>query len=470
MQATRLIGCLAVALLAVPIGARAAEDEAARFQALEERMRVLEDKLAASSATIEAQQELLQRATPDVAQGPMDGFFDKLEVSGGVVGSYLYNFNQPSHPLTTGSATQPLNQFNRSHDEFSFDAAKFELSKTAASPGEGGFALDLLYGQNGDILRGFSPTNPQVRGDSDMDVFVQEAYAAYNMGGVTWKLGKFETLMGYEVLDSYKNPSVTHGLLFTFGIPLFHTGLLASGAFAEGVTWSLGLVDGFNNVIENNDGKAYIGQLAMTSGGLFGALNFFWGGEGAEGGDNSLPPPAGIGSVDDFRILDVVLSYSPSDTMTFWFNADLGEQEDQFLASTTTLGLPFDDSDPYYWGVALGGKMQISEKLGFALRTEYFDDEDDMRGTTFGLSTGNIVPGVDDAEVEIWSLTGTMSYAFTQNLKLRGELRWDHADNDIPLTLSSAGGGAIFPKGGATDGNTDDDAYLGIVEVSYIFD
>jgi hypothetical protein len=467
MQATRLIGCLGFALVAVPIGIAAAEDEAARFQALEERMRVLEDKLAASNATIEAQQELIQRAAPDVSQGsPMDGFFDKLEVSGGVVGSYLYNFNQPQHPLTSGAATQPLNQFNRSHDEFSLDAAKFELSKTAASPGEGGFALDLLYGQNGDILRGFSPTNPQVRGDSDMDVFVQEAYAAYNMGGVTWKMGKFETLMGFELLDSYKNPNVTHGLLFTWAIPLYHTGLLASGAFKEGVTWSLGLVDGFNNVIEQNDGKAYIGQLAMTSGGLFGALNFFWGGEGAEAGGNN-PAAPGIGSVDDLRIVDLVLSYSVSDALSFWFNADLGEQEDQFLANTGTLGAPFNDSDPYYWGAALGAKFQVSEKLGFALRTEYFDDEDDMRGTTFGIPAGGLTPGVDDAQVELWSLTGTVSYKFAQNLMLRGELRWDHADNDIPTAVAAAGGGNIFPEGTSA---LDDDQYLGIVEMSYIFD
>jgi hypothetical protein len=437
-------------------------------------MRVLEDKLAASSATIEAQQELLQRATPDVSQGSaLDAFFSKLEVGGFVTGSYLYNFNQPSIP-STGSGTQGLNQFNNRHNEFSFDAAKLEIGKTAANPGEGGFQFEMLYGQNADILRRASPTRitdvdgdgtPDTLsvgsfGDSDMGVFVQEAYASYNMSGVTWKLGKFETLLGYEVLDSHKNPNITHGLLFTWAIPLYHTGLLASGNLAEGVTWAVGLTDGFNNVIENNDGKAYLAQLTATSGGLFGALTGFFGTEASEGSSSALTQ----GSVDDFWIFDGIVSFSPTASTTFWLNADLGTVEDLPLVSSADLVTGAGDDDPEYWGVAVGGKIALSDKLGFAVRGEYLEDDENVRGTAFGLA------GVDGADVELYSLTGTMSYAFTSNLKLRGEVRWDHADNGVDDAVSPNGGGAVFLKGSSTDGNTDDESILGLVEVSYIFD
>jgi hypothetical protein len=477
MQAMRFRLSLAVALLALPVGARAADSEGGRVDALEARMRVLEDKLAASEATIDAQRELLQRAAPDVAQGSaIDAFFSKLEVGGFVTGSYLYNFNQPARGAVIGGTpglppftTQPLNQFNRRHDEFSLDAVKLEVGKAAANPGEAGFQIDLLYGQNADILRSFSPTNPAPFGDSDESVFVQEAYAAYNMNGVTWKLGKFETLLGYEVIDSYRNPNVTHGLLFTWAIPLYHTGVLASGPLGEGVTWALGLTDGFNNVIENNDGKGILGQIAATSGPFSGSFNVFWGGEGSEGSDSSSPNAGGAGmlpSTSDLMIFDAIGSYSPSDTMTFWVNADLGKQEDQWLASNNTVGVPFQEDDPYYWGVALGGKFKLTEKLGFAVRGEYFDDEDDMRGTSFGI-TGS-TPGVKGADVELYSLTGTLSYAFTSNLLMRGEVRYDHADNSVPGTASAFGDGEIFPKGG--DANTENESILGLVEVSYIFD
>jgi hypothetical protein len=470
MQATRRLVCLAFALLAVPIGARAAEDETERFQALEERMRVLEDKLAASSATIEAQQEMLARATPDVAAdgAAFDSFLSKLEVGGFVTGSYLYNFNQPGHP-STGAASQPINQFNNRHDEFSFDAAKIEIGKTPGGPGEAGFQFEMLYGQNADILRRGSPTritdvdgdgtadviSVGAFGDSDMGVFVQEAYASYNLGGVTWKLGKFETLLGYEVLDSYKNPNITHGVLFTWAIPLYHTGLLASGNFSEAVTWSLGLTDGFNNVIENNDGKAIVGQLAFTSGPFFAALNGFFGSEASEGSDSAVTQ----GSVDDFWIFDGILTFAPSDSMSFWVNADLGTVEDLPLVDSATLAVPVGDDDPEYWGVAVGGKFKITDKLGFALRGEYFEDDDNIRGTAFGLI------GVDGADIEILTATGTLSYAFTQNLLLRGEVRWDQADNSVSSALGG-GDGEIFPEGN----HVDDSSVLGLVEVSYIFD
>jgi len=448
MQATRL-GALVVALLAVPLGARAQDDEATRFQALEERMRVLEDKLAASSATIEAQQELLQRAAPDVAQGSgLDGFFSKLEVGGSVTGSYLYNFNRPSIP-PGATATQPLNQFNNRHNEFSFDAAKLDLSKTAANPGEAGFGFEMLYGQNGDILRNASPTSTAgVFGDSDMGVFVQEAYGSYNLNGVTLKMGKFETLLGYEVLDSYKNPNVTHGLLFTWAIPLYHTGLLASGSVAEGVSWSAGIVNGFNNVIENNDGKAFVGQLAMTAGPLFGALNAFYGPEAAD-----PPNPGQPGTRDDLMILDAVATFAASDTISLWLNADYGMQDNQAVVGQIS------DKDADYWGVSAGGKIKLSDKLGFALRGEYLNDDDALRSsfTTF--------PPTNNGDVKAYSLTGTLSYMLAQNLMMRGEVRWDHTDDEL-----STPSGAVFPDGSVVDGNFDDSAVLGLVEVSYIFD
>jgi len=477
MQATRRWVCLALALLAVPIGARAAEDGAERFQALEERMRVLEDKLAASTATIEAQQELLDRAAPDVAAdgSALDSFFSKLEFGGFVTGSYLYNWNQPKIP-SAGSGTQPLNQFNNRHDEFSFDAAKLEIGKTAGSPGEAGFQLDLLYGQNADILRRASPTalshffadtdgdgvltandslvSAASSGDSDNGVFVQEAYASYNMSGVTFKLGKFETLLGYEVLDSHKNPNITHGVLFTWGIPLYHTGLLASGSFSEGVSWSLGITDGFNNVIENNDGKAVVGQLAATSGPLFGSLSAFVGANASEG---TAGEP---GSTDRLWIVDGILSFSPTDKTTLWLNADYGTQKNQGRVLKSDLVTLAGDDDSDYYGVAVGGKLQVTDKLGLAIRGEYFDDSDNIRGTSLGLT------GVEGADVTIYSLTGTVSYAFTQNLLLRGEVRWDQADNDVDEAVSSNGKGNIFPDGNGFD----DDSVLGLVEVSYIFD
>ena len=50
-----------------------------------------------------------------------------------------------------------------------------------------------------------------------------------------FKAGKFDTLLGYEVIDIVANKQVTQGVLFTYAIPLYHTGLLASSKFNEDV-------------------------------------------------------------------------------------------------------------------------------------------------------------------------------------------------------------------------------------------
>ncbi len=235
---TLIAAGVAVAILGSPAASRAQSDEQ-RLQAFEQRLMALEDKLSASEQTIERQQSLLEEygARPDVAQGSgVDAFFKTLEIGGFVTSSYIYNSNNPDE----NTFSQTLCQFNCNHNEFSFDAAMLSIGRSASEPGTAGFQLDLLFGQNANILTALSPdgagtgqipgTGGLVTGSSDTNLFVQEGYVSYNYEGTLLKMGKFETLMGYEVLDSPYNPHVTHSTLFTFAIPLFHTGIVASGA------------------------------------------------------------------------------------------------------------------------------------------------------------------------------------------------------------------------------------------------
>jgi hypothetical protein len=459
------LGVAFAALLLAPLAARSEED--ARMRSLEERVRALEDKLEASTATIEAQRQLLEnQATPAVSQGAapaLDAFLTGLDVSGVVTGSYLYNFNSPAFH----AGAQPLCQFNCRHDEFSFDAAMFNLGKAAAEPGQAGFQLDLLFGQNADILRDLSPTGGLALGalgdeDSDVNLFVQEAYASYNLSGVELRLGKWETLMGWEVLPSYLNYNVTHGVLFTWAIPLFHTGFRAGGTLGEtGISWNLGLVDGFNNSIDTNDNKGFVGLVGYQGGPLFTSLSWFVGSE---------EPNLGISdnSTDDLTILDFVAKLDLGRAV-LWANADWGKSEDTILLSgigPAGEGLT-DTDDSTYWGVALGTNLQFTEKLSFALRGEYWRDDDNVRGAEgilFADALATPFIRVEDADVKIYTLTGTLKYQLTSNAVVRGELRWDKADDDFL-------DGEIFPDGGPRVApDVDDSSLLGIVEVSYVFD
>jgi len=450
------------ALLSPFLAAAQSETESDRMRAMEDRLRSLEARLEQSEQVIEQQRAALGTSGgADVSQGSaIDAFLSSVEVGGSVTASYTYSFNNPE----TSPSSQTLCQFNCNHNEFSLDAFKLELGKKAPNPGDVGFQFDLLLGRNAGIFNQLSPDiasfiNPAVqttadRSAADTELFVQEAYLSYNMNGVELKAGKFETPLGFEVIDSNDNPNVTHGILFTFAIPLFHTGVLASGNISEELSWAAGLTNGFNNTRETGDDKAVLGRLAYTSGPLFLAYNLYYGtlgevrtstGSGALVGDNAVKT----------QIHDVILQYTPSDSFTTWINADYGKTERR----PESTGALFNDqgTDPTFFGVAIGAKQKLSDKLYVAARGEYMNDDNASR---FGaLFTGGVAP-FDFDEIDVYSATLTLGYQIQPNLLTRLELRRDKVDCDSPSC-------AVFRD--SSNGGTEKNDF-GIVELVYSFD
>lgn len=418
----KLVYAIAAAAWLLP-GARVHADEALpQALNLESRLLALEDELAATRAQLAAQQRLLQAGAAQAQGGSgaaLDGFFESLEIGGHVTGSYLYNFNEPD----SNSFSQVLCQFNCNHNEFSIDAVKLEIGKEAASPGEAGFQIDLLYGQNADIFRALSPdgsASDLATGAGDVALFVQEAYVAYNWNDITLQLGKWETLLGWELIDSHLNYNVSHGILFTWAIPLFHTGALASGQVSEEIGWAVGVANGFNNSIDDNDQKGVLGQLSYGSGSVFTSVQAFVGHE-TTGGDG-----------DTLRIVDWVLQITPSDDLDSWLNVDWGEVDNA--------------GDDDWWGISGGFNYNLTDRASLALRGEYFEDDGDFR---FGFGV---------RETEAWSATATFGYQLSSNLKARLELRHDDLDTS-PSTDP-------FPDGAGAEDDTD----YAIFEMVYVFD
>ena len=116
-------------------------------------MTQLEDKLATSEKLVAEQAELLKtQATPAVGAGTeaskLDAFFDTVSLGGYVSASYVYNNNNPDDSIYA----QSVNQFDLDHNTFTLDGAKLEIGRVAAAPGEAGFQLDLMFGDDGGIL------------------------------------------------------------------------------------------------------------------------------------------------------------------------------------------------------------------------------------------------------------------------------------------------------------------------------
>ena len=438
---------------------------------MDDRMRVLEDQLEASQATIEAQQEIMEAhgVNADVAQGTqLDEFLNSLEWGGHVQSTYAYNFNNPD----AQAGSQALNQFNLNHNSFQLDAVKIELGKSADEPGSAGFQIDLLWGENAAIL------GTAAVGASDDFSHVQEAYVSYNWENIVLQAGKYETLLGYEVIDSPDNFNVTQGILFTWAIPLTHTGVLASGNFTEEIGWAFGVNNGFNNTVDTNDDKGAVGQLSYDSGSFFTSLSAYYSADGVATAGNTATVRAlgtGLGTNgqvnnhDSTWILDLILQLVPQEGTTLWLNADYGETEDVLFPAghNNSKAGTGRTEDAVWYGASVGAHHQISEKLDCAIRGEYFRDEEGVK-----------LP-VQDEDAEVWSLTGTLGYQLTRNLKTRIEGRYDRVNSDGP---NSSAFNEIFPDGGraglltsvspptpATGGGSDDELYA-IWEIVYEFD
>jgi len=445
-----LTAAIAATLLCFsPLVARADAETDARLAKMEARINQLEDKLATSEATIQKQEEMLKaQATPAVSQGSgdasgIDAFFKTVQFNGYVAASFMYQFDNPNNPIGANAT----NQFNLDHNTFNLDGFKLEMTRPATNPGDAGFTVDLLFGENSAVLGGqrfvpgTTPAVPTIGFGANNSVYVQDMYVSYNWDNVLLKLGQFETLLGYEVIDSVANRNITQGLLFTYAIPLVHTGLLASGKIGGSdspVGWAAGVVNGFNNPIDTNDNKGVLGQINFSSGAVTTALSTYWGADGNTGFAGGV-----VNNVDQSVILDWTGTLVANELLTFWGNADWGIQKDVSFVAGPNAGQTLDAT---WYGLALGTQFTFDEKNSFALRGEFFKDAQGYR-----IFAGD--------HTSAYSLTGTYAYKLTSNLLTRAEFRYDG--------LTSADGTAKFYPSGRGTSSRD---YQGIVQVAYLFD
>ncbi len=459
IRGTRTQAVIAAGLLCFsPMVARADAAADARLAAMEQRMTQLEDKLATSEQKVAEQAELLKtQATPAVGAGgeetTIDVFLNTVQIGGYVTASYVYNNNNPDMAPGLPAYAQAVNQFDLNHNTFTIDAAKLEIGRPAASPGEAGFQMDLIFGDNASILGSYGINSVPVtagstfQNPSDNFVHLQEAYVSYNWSDVTFKFGKWETLLGSEVIDTPLNRNVTQGVLFTYAIPLFHSGIQASGKLTEQVGWALAAVNGWGNnpfggTTDTNDNKGVLGQLSFASGPLSTALSTYYGSDGGTGFNGFQTQKF---NTDRAIVLDWTATVAATDALTFWWNVDWATQDDVNFAGS--LGRTIENAQ--WYGGSVGTQYYFTEKASIALRGEVLRDSDGYR--IFGAGEDTV----------LWTGTATLGYKLTDNLLARLEVRYDAFTTDgVPDD--------IFPEGGRTAGS-DEDVY-GIINVAYVFD
>lgn len=300
---------------------------------------------------------------------------------------------------------QPIYSFNTGKaDGFNLDVVKLSLSKPldASEEWAAGYTVDLLFGPD---AVGY---NPSVIGSSGQDVGIKQAYVNLRTpvgNGIEWKIGVFDTIVGYESFDAGNNPNYTRSYGYSLE-PTEHTGILGTYRVSDLVSVSAGIADtvdaGINNRSTFSPGrnpsyetyKTYMASVSLTA-------------------------PKDMGFLEGSTLYAGVVN---------GFNTTGGfTQSSYYLGGTLAtpvaglkLGAAFDylDGDPVNggdaWVFGLYASYQATEKLSVHGRGEFLRDQG---GYAYGSNS------------DVWEGTATIQYDLWKNVVSRAEFRWDNKNN-----------------------------------------
>jgi hypothetical protein len=330
-------------------------------------------------------------ASTTKAAAALPKWFDEIAVNAFVSTAYVYNANRPS----TGTSSYRV--FDFIDNSFNLDVAELVVQIAPTKPNDAGFRVDLAVGNS----------IPQVTKSQDQTVAqfdVQQLFVSYIApigSGLRFDFGKYVTHLGYELIEGYDgyNDNYSRSILFGYAIPFTHTGVKASYAFSGKVAAMVEVVNGWDLVRDNNHSKSVGAQLALTPVAPLSVLLNWIGGPELAGNNHS-----------NRNVFDLVAILKPTTRLTLGVNGDYGKENGTSLVNP--------GSDAIWKGIAGYATFALTDKFSVGLRGETFHDEDGVRlgtGTKATLSEGTFTP----------------AYKFTDHVLLRGEVRYDKADQPI---------------------------------------
>lgn len=321
------------------------------------------------------------------------------ELGGHVATSYNFNFNNPD------SRINQFRVFDDRANQVTINQAELWIEKPTTVESPIGFGLDFVIGTDAQKI------HAEGLGTED-DVFdLTQAYVTYKApigAGLDLKAGKFVTLHGAEVIRRPDNFNISRSILFGFAIPFTHTGLTAAYPFADWLTVELGIVNGWDNVVDNNKGKSLHGMATITP---FEDFTLTIGGTWGPEQEDRERPKRGL--------IDVVAIYKPIPPLTLIVNYDYGVDEDAVLIVSTG-----ELKTARWQGVAAYAIYDLTDRLSVGIRGEYFIDERGFRLDFEDPTTG------DPARLDLWELTLTARYKLLDHLFASLEYRHDQARKD----------------------------------------
>ena len=345
-------------------------------------------------------------------------------LSGYVDTSAQWNFG-------TGNDRLPDYKFGGSSkaDGFNLNVVQIRIDKPLDEQDwAAGYRVDLWAGPDANVLGTQSVFNGGKA--STGDFAVRQAYVALRApvlpNGLDFKMGVFDSIIGYESVESPNNPNYTRSFGHSIE-PQTHTGLLASYRFNEMVSMSAGIANTIGPSINERaedfgraeSAKSYMASIAITAPDSMGPLSgstLYAGFVNGTSGKVFLSDPTDPAT-------------AKTETQTSWYAGATLATPVQGLRAGVALDI-LDRHEPgETWTLGGYASFQATEKLSLHLRGEYLRDRGQQKFFTAlvtddtGALTGSVATNPDRAMA--WTVTA--QYDLWKNVISRLELRWDHS-------------------------------------------
>lgn len=361
------------------------------IRALQERVKLLEDRLAADDASpatapvaavMTPAADAPALATTEPQEQVALPFFRGTQLTGFVDLYVGQNFNRPL-------GDTPLRNFDLKHGQFALNLVEVALEKKPTETDRVGFRMDFNFGPAAEIVNSYEP------GGQDVFRHVEQAYVSYLApvgNGLQIDAGKFVTPLGAEVIETRDNWNYSRSLLFALAIPYYHFGGRASYSVNDKLALAGYVVNGWNDVVDNNAAKTFgVQAIVKPTTKLTIVQNYM---AGAEQPDDNH---------DVRHLVDTTVTYAVNPAVNVMANYDYGRDR------VAGAGV-------HWQGLALYGRVQASSWLAFTPRFEWYDDHD-------GFTTGT--------RQTLHEFTFTSEQKLGEGFLTRLEFRRDFSDRDF---------------------------------------
>jgi len=339
-------------------------------------------------------------------------------LSGYVDAGYMYNFQGAGQPGVSASD-------NTARGDFSLNAFKLTLQKSLSDANEfqAGFRADVKIGEDA-----YNLSSNGAAGSSDT-ISLDQAYVIVRApigNGLDISVGKFYSLLGYEVDDRPANLNITFGYDYYFATT-HQTGVKLYYPVNDIIELQVAITNGSS--LDSN--SASLGGIADSSSDGYGAsatinikapggnANWFHGVYGSSGAaDGFTTENEGVFMYNTWG------NWAPkfaNDKLLLGFSATLGDVNDATV-----------DGEGYtYVTGSLYAKYQFTDIFSLAGRGSYLHSDS-------GLGIPAAFDGNLNGDAYSWTLTA--GFNLLENLLVRAEYRIDLADestNGIANTVSA---------------------------------